>query len=410
MGEEEDEDEDEDDADDNEEEEEEDDDEEVDVSSIMQRSQATRGRSRVVSAPVGGGHSGSNSSSERSVQVESSIASTSASLRTRGATQGIIRKLPPGSKKRIHVHKKVDGSCGSHACNHTPHDISDGYFDFESLEQEAAGRVAFFHHISTNYTKWMEGARKFAISKVGEDAHPELWRNHPPEWIRNDIWQKMVDVWASTKWQEKSRCAKTNRSVNDEPSHTGGSVPHAVIGVELKEKMPDISDAKLNLEVYELTHKLKHDSNGQPLEEQDRPYVSKKAKAIRDAYAVRFDEISSQEPSSSLIDYDAAELWRQTPGVRDKKGRIRGTRETARDARASMHISLDQLPSSKNWKDEIAKIVQLEVQKMKEIEIAKLVEIEVEKRMKEKNMQQVEVSATDATEDGNDETFDELGG
>ncbi|KAK2996336.1 hypothetical protein RJ639_001104 [Escallonia herrerae] len=401
----------------------------------MQRSQATRGRSRVVSAPVGGGHSGSNSSSERSVQVESSIASTSASLRTRGATQGIIRKLPPGSKKRIHVHKKVfiedeaRSTIGAifRANMDFPFVVWSswkkyperkemlwqkflGYFDFESLEQEAAGRVAFFHHISTNYTKWMEGARKFAISKVGEDAHPELWRNHPPEWIRNDIWQKMVDVWASTKWQEKSRCAKTNRSVNDEPSHTGGSVPHAVIGVELKEKMPDISDAKLNLEVYELTHKLKHDSNGQPLEEQDRPYVSKKAKAIRDAYAVRFDEISSQEPSSSLIDYDAAELWRQTPGVRDKKGRIRGTRETARDARASMHISLDQLPSSKNWKDEIAKIVQLEVQKMKEIEIAKLVEIEVEKRMKEKNMQQVEVSATDATEDGNDETFDELGG
>ncbi|KAK3010282.1 hypothetical protein RJ639_011890 [Escallonia herrerae] len=203
----------------------------------------------------------------------------------------------------------------------------------EVTVEEATGRVAFFHHNSTNSTKWMEGARKFTISKVGEDVHPELWRNHPPEWIRNDIWQKMVDVWASTKWQEKSRCAKTNRSVNDEPSHTGGSVSHAVIGVELKEKMPDISDAKLNLEVYELTHKLKHDSNGQPLEEQDRPYVSKKAKAIC-----------------------------------------------------------------------------LEVQKMKEIEIAMLVEIEVEKRMKEKDMQQAEVSAADAIEDGNDETFDELGG
>ncbi|KAK3008066.1 hypothetical protein RJ639_013509 [Escallonia herrerae] len=104
---------------------------------------------------------------------------------------------------------------------------------------------------------------------------------------------------------------------------------------------------------------------------------------ICDAYAVRFDEISSQEPSSSSIDYDAAELWRQMPGVRDKKGRIC---------------------------DKIPKIVQLEVQKMKEIKIAKLVEIEVEKRMKEKDMQQAEVSATDATEDGNDETFDELGG
>ncbi|KAK3017216.1 hypothetical protein RJ639_007134 [Escallonia herrerae] len=132
--------------------------------------------------------------------------------------------------------------------------------------------------------------------------------------------------------------------------------------------MPDINDAKLNLEVYELTHKLKHDSNGQPLEEQDRPYVSKKAKAIRNC------------------------------GDKRLKGCIRGTRETARDARASMHISLDQPPSSKNWKDEIAKIVQLEVQKMKEIEIAKLVEIEAE------------ISATDAAEDGNDETFDELGG
>ncbi|KAK3027296.1 hypothetical protein RJ639_041117 [Escallonia herrerae] len=258
----------------------------------------------------------------------------SASLRTRGASQGIIRKLPLGSKKRIHVHKKVfiedetRSIIGAifRANMDFPFVVWSSwkkyperkemlwqkflrYFDFESPEQEAAGIVVFFHHISTNYTKWMEGARKFAISKVGEDAHPELWRNHPPEWICNDIWQKMVDVWASTKWQEKSRCAKTNRSVNDEPSHTGGSVPHAAIGVELKEKMPDISDAKLNLEVYKLTHKLKHDSNGQPLEEQDCPYVSKKAKAIRDAYAVRFDEISSQEPSSSLIDYDAVELW-----------------------------------------------------------------------------------------------------
>ncbi|KAK3009577.1 hypothetical protein RJ639_013970 [Escallonia herrerae] len=92
---------------------------------------------------------------------------------------------------------------------------------------------------------------------------------------------KMVDVWAPTKWQEKSKCAKTNRSTNDEPSHTSGSVPHAVIGAELKKKKPYISDAKQNLEVYKLTHKLKHDSNGQPLEEQDCPYVSMKAKAIR---------------------------------------------------------------------------------------------------------------------------------
>ncbi|KAK3029961.1 hypothetical protein RJ639_037916 [Escallonia herrerae] len=230
------------------------------------------------------------------------------------------------------------------------------------------------------------------------------------DWIRNDVWQKMVDVWATTKWQEKSRCARTNRSANDEPSHTGGSMPHAIIGVELKEKMPEISKARLKLEVYELTHKLKRDPNGQPLEDQDRPYVSKKAKAIRDAYAVRFDEISSQEPNSSLVDYDASELWRETPGVRDKKGRIRGTRETTRDARTSMRISLDQSPASKNWKDEIAKIVQLEVQKMKETEIANMVEIEVEKWMKEKELLQAEVTATDAIEDGNDDTFDELGG
>ncbi|KAK3000753.1 hypothetical protein RJ639_020326 [Escallonia herrerae] len=118
----------------------------------------------------------------------------------------------------------------------------------------------------------------------------------------------MVDVWATTKWQEKSKCAKTNRSANDEPSHAGGSVPHAIIGVELKKKMPEISEARLKLEVYELTHKLKRDLNGQPLEDQDRPYVSKKAKAIHDAYAVRFDEISSQEPNSSLVDCDAAEI------------------------------------------------------------------------------------------------------
>ncbi|KAK3006629.1 hypothetical protein RJ639_015796 [Escallonia herrerae] len=67
-------------------------------------------------------------------------------------------------------------------------------------------------------------------------------------------------------------------------------------------------------------------------------------------------------------------------------------------------------PASKNWKVKIAKIMELEVQKMKESETAKLVEIEVEKQMKQKDLQHVEVTATDATEDGNDETFDELGG
>ncbi|KAK3006155.1 hypothetical protein RJ639_016635 [Escallonia herrerae] len=350
----------------------------------MQRSCATRGHSRVVSAPACGGRGGSNSSSEQPIEVESSVASTDASLRTRGATQGIIRKLPLGSKKRIHVHKKIfiedeaRSTIGAifRANMNFPFVVWSswkkypemkemlwqkflGYFDFESPEQEAMGKIAFFHHISTNYAKWMEGARKFAVSKVGEDAHPHLWRNHPPDWIRNDVWQKMVDVWATTKWQEKSRCAKTNQSANDEPSHTGGFVPHAIIGVELKEKMSEISEARLKLEVYELTHKLKRDPNGQPLEDQDRPYVSKKAKAIRDAYAVRFDEISSQEPNSSLVDYDAAELWRETPGVCDKKGHIRGSG-------VGVHGTA----------------------------------VAVEGK----------VTATDATEDDNDDTFDELGG
>ncbi|KAK2999965.1 hypothetical protein RJ639_022630 [Escallonia herrerae] len=374
----------------------------------MQRSCAARGRSRVVSAPARGGHGGSNSSSEQPVEVESSVASTDASLRTRGATQGIMRKLPLGSKKRIHVHKKI------------------------FIEDEARSTIGAIFRANMNFP--------FVVWSS--------WKKYPE--MKEMLWQKylMVDVWATTKWQEKSRCAKTNRSANDEPSHTGGSVPHAIIGVELKEKMPEISEARLKLEVYELTHKLKRDPNGQPLEDQDHPYVSKKAKAIRVSF--------SQEPNSSLVDYDAAELWRETPVVRDKKGRIRGTRETARDARASMRISLDQSPASENWKDEIAKIVQLEVQKMKETEIAKIVEIEVEKRMKEKELLQVlmqknvvctgmkgggsshgwihgwlgrlckyidtsfnmsliallqgKVTATDATEDDNDDTFDELGG
>ncbi|KAK3005462.1 hypothetical protein RJ639_016333 [Escallonia herrerae] len=188
-----------------------------------------------------------------------------------------------------------------------------------------------------------------------------------------------------------------------------GCVPHAVSRVELKEKMPDISGTRLNIEVYELTHKLKHDSNDQQLDDQDHPYVSKKAKAICDAYAVRYDEISSQEPNSSLLDYDAVELWREMPGVRDNKGRIRGTRETAQDVRASMRISLDQSPASENWEDEIAKIMELEVQETKENEIAKLVEI----RMKEKDLLQLiyilyalklleaQVTAMDAIEDRN---------
>ncbi|KAK3002919.1 hypothetical protein RJ639_019296, partial [Escallonia herrerae] len=55
------------------------------------------------------------------------------------------------------------------------------------------------------------------------------------------------------------------------------------------------------------------------------------------------------------------------------------------------------------------KIVELEVQKMKESEIVKLVRLRWKKRMKEKDLQQAEITATDATEDGNDKTFDKLG-
>ncbi|KAK3018537.1 hypothetical protein RJ639_003894 [Escallonia herrerae] len=59
---------------------------------------------------------------------------------------------------------------------------------------------------------------------------------------------------------------------------------------------------------------------------------------------------------------------------------------------------------------DFAKIVELEVQKMKESEIAKLVKLEVEKQMKEKDILHTEVIGTNAIEDDNNETFDEIGG
>lgn len=70
-------------------------------------------------------------------------------------------------------------------------------------------------------------ARKKSKESHGK-THISETKGLGPEWIRTELWDKMVDHWSREEWQKKSTSAKQNRLTEKDggiTKHTCGSIP-----------------------------------------------------------------------------------------------------------------------------------------------------------------------------------------
>nr|XP_016487305.1 PREDICTED: uncharacterized protein LOC107807440 [Nicotiana tabacum] len=76
-----------------------------------------------------------------------------------------------------------------------------------------------------------------------------------PDWLRKDVWDKLLEKWNAAEWKAKSEQEKANRASNKGGSlHTGGSIRFMAHKLRLeKERGRDMS----HTEVFEETYKKK---------------------------------------------------------------------------------------------------------------------------------------------------------
>ncbi|XP_075095246.1 uncharacterized protein LOC142173538 [Nicotiana tabacum] len=76
-----------------------------------------------------------------------------------------------------------------------------------------------------------------------------------PDWLKKDVWDKLLEKWNTAEWKAKSEQAKANRASSKGGSlHTGGSITFAAHKLRLEnERGRDMSHA----EVFEEMHKKK---------------------------------------------------------------------------------------------------------------------------------------------------------
>ena len=53
--------------------------------------------------------------------------------------------------------------------------------------------------------------RKDVLKKAGDEEDILEAKDHGPIWIALDVWNKLVDIWNSPKWKDKSEAARKNR-------------------------------------------------------------------------------------------------------------------------------------------------------------------------------------------------------
>ena len=83
------------------------------------------------------------------------------------------------------------------------------------------------------YPDLLAKAREAAFKQVNSHNYADL-KGHGPKGMKAEVWDGLVDIWITLKWQKKSEAGRNNRaSMPDSMLHTGGSISFA----EHKKKM-----------------------------------------------------------------------------------------------------------------------------------------------------------------------------
>ena len=74
------------------------------------------------------------------------------------------------------------------------------------------------------YLDLLSKARKAAFKEVNSNNYANL-KGHGPRGMKREVWDGLVDIWETPKWQKKSEVGQKNRaSMPDSMLHTGGSI------------------------------------------------------------------------------------------------------------------------------------------------------------------------------------------
>ncbi|KAJ1385937.1 putative transposase, Ptta/En/Spm, plant [Sesbania bispinosa] len=166
------------------------------------------------------------------------------------------------------------------------------------------------------YPNYLAKARATAFVRANSTDIANL-KGHGPKGIRTEIWDGLVDIWMTPKWQKKSAAGKSNRAAKpDSMVHTGGS---RSFGQHKKKMEVKLKRAISHKEVYIKVHKKK-----------DGEYVSSRAKDFIESYETAMTEKYGED--SSVHPAVDPEIWLQAAGE-NKKGRIHGIGH-------SLHISI----------------------------------------------------------------------
>ena len=74
-------------------------------------------------------------------------------------------------------------------------------------------KEAFFSKCGHRYATSLYQARERAL-KENQKINISETKGLGPSWLRGDIWDSMVDIWAKKEWQEKSKAVTNNRKTS----------------------------------------------------------------------------------------------------------------------------------------------------------------------------------------------------
>ena len=77
------------------------------------------------------------------------------------------------------------------------------------------------------FSNLLNQERNNVLKKAGDKQNILETKGHGPIQIAPDVWDKLVDIWSSSKWKDKSEAAHKNRMTEKDggiTKHTSGSI------------------------------------------------------------------------------------------------------------------------------------------------------------------------------------------
>ncbi|GKA66411.1 transposase, Ptta/En/Spm, partial [Tanacetum coccineum] len=189
------------------------------------------------------------------------------------------------------------------------------FYRWEDAESNQI-RDAWESHMKNRYSDIMRSVRKAAMKAIKVNDNVDIGRisSNRPNWIGENDWQPMVNVWDTDEWRLKSKTAKENRDKSKSGKHTAGSRSflHTKIVMEKKK------GRKVKLvELHTAVHTKKGTKPGEPGSSGILEFVDPISKQRLDEYSKIISEKHNENEENTEIDENGSksppydfEVWK----------------------------------------------------------------------------------------------------